>query len=115
MRAVFLFVLLHCALFAPLSFANNEDDVQLLSAAAEGNLERVKFLVEEMRTDIDNTRGSLGMTALHYALSNDKMPQKQCEVVRYLIGKSANQDIKAGPRNLSAKEMIAIGYCKGKL
>lgn len=83
---------------------------ELLVAAANGDLPRVRQFVEEFKVDI-NYSEEYGVTALHFALLNHNVHKGQCEVAAYLIKRQAQQDIPAGLRKMTARQFIELGCC----
>jgi ankyrin repeat protein len=63
-------------------------NLQLVDAAAYGNLKKVKFLIEEDGVDI-NSRDDLGDTALHQSAKGGNI-----RIIKYLVEKKADLNIK---------------------
>lgn len=64
-------------------------DSSFLQAASEGDLEKVKNLLDKHKLDI-NLRGPMNRTALHLAALYGKM-----DVVIFLVEKKASLDLQA--------------------
>ena len=65
-----------------------KDDAPIHIATANGNLQIIKYLIENQNVDI-NLKGSGNWTPLHYACKNGSLP-----IVEYLISKGAQIDAK---------------------
>src|SRR5436190_1471664 len=133
MKTINCLTVIFSILIATAGLAGKDAEMRLLSAAAEGKLDIVKTLIKERETDIeacatingncvdaqslrtelapfiDNKYGAYDMTALHYALRNNR-----CEIVRYLLQKGAAVDIFAGCPKVSAEQLIEDGHCHDK-
>ena len=85
----------------------NINSAGIWDSASEGNLEQVIKFIEKIGVDID-TKDKEGNTPLYYAVKNG-----QVEIVKYLISKKANINIKNNENEISVIELVLPKYFFG--